>query len=125
MVAPAVALSHNSSSKYPTIRGSEASDTQTPSDILVWNLNLEFNIVQLQTIMELIQHMSPEGSPLTALAQLRRQSTSYQQCARLVTIEESPPLVTDQMIERSVPKVTKHLRPVAIDVWQTKTCVSE
>jgi hypothetical protein len=68
MVAPVRAPSQNSSSKYPTIRGSEASDAQTPSNILVQNLNPEFNVVRLQTIMESIQHMAPEGSPLVALA---------------------------------------------------------
>jgi hypothetical protein len=69
MVALAGAPSQNSSSIYPTIRGSEASDAWTPSDRLVWNLNPDFNIVLLQTIMELIQCMVLEGSPLIALAQ--------------------------------------------------------
>jgi hypothetical protein len=61
MVAPAEEPSHNSSSKYPTIGRSEASDARTPSDRLVQNLNQDLNIMQLQTIMEMIQHMAPEG----------------------------------------------------------------
>jgi hypothetical protein len=69
MVAPTGAPSHNSSSRYPTIRRSEASDARTPSDRLVRNLNQDFNTVRLQTIMESIQHMAPQGSPLLALAQ--------------------------------------------------------
>jgi hypothetical protein len=69
MVAPTGAPSHNSSSRYPTIGRSEASDARTPSDRLVRNLNQDFNIVRLQTIRESIQHMAPQGSPLLALAQ--------------------------------------------------------
>jgi hypothetical protein len=69
MVGPARGNSQNSSSKYPTIRGSEASDAWTPSSKVVWNLNLDFNTVRLQTIMESIQQMVPHGSPLMALAQ--------------------------------------------------------
>jgi hypothetical protein len=69
MVAPVGALSQNSSSRYLTIRGSEASDAWTPSDRPVWNLNPDFNAIWLQTIMESIQRMVPEGSPLISLAQ--------------------------------------------------------
>jgi hypothetical protein len=35
---------------------------------MIRNLNPEFNVVRLQTIMETIQRMTPEGSPLMALA---------------------------------------------------------
>jgi hypothetical protein len=59
MVTPAP--SGNSSSRYPTIRRSEAFDAQ--------NLNPDFNTVWLQTIMESIQCMALEGSPFVALAQ--------------------------------------------------------
>jgi hypothetical protein len=67
--------SHNSSNKYPTIGRSEASDAQTPSDRLVRNLNPEFNTVWLQTIMESIQCMTPEGSSLVVLAQQGDEAT--------------------------------------------------
>jgi hypothetical protein len=40
-----------------------------PNDEMIRNLNLDFNVVRLQTIMESIHHMAPEGSPLVALAQ--------------------------------------------------------
>jgi hypothetical protein len=61
--------SNNTSSRYPTIRRSEASDTRTPSGGLVQNLNPDFNAVRVQTIMESIQHMAPNGSPLVVLTQ--------------------------------------------------------
>jgi hypothetical protein len=61
--------SHNSSSRYPTIERSEASDVQTSNDGMIQNLNPDFNAIRLQTIMEYIQRMATEGSPLSALAQ--------------------------------------------------------
>jgi hypothetical protein len=54
MVAPAGAPSNNISSRYPTIGRSEASVAWTPNDGMVRNLNLNFDAVQLQTIMESI-----------------------------------------------------------------------
>jgi hypothetical protein len=54
MVAPARAPSHNSSRRYPTIERLEASDAQTPNDGMIQNLNPDFNVVWLQTIMESI-----------------------------------------------------------------------
>jgi hypothetical protein len=44
-------------------------DAQTPSVGLVQNLNPEFNVVRVQAIMETIQRMAPDGSPLALLAQ--------------------------------------------------------
>jgi hypothetical protein len=69
MVAPNRDLSYNSSSRYPTIGRSEASDTQTPNNGMIQNLNLDFNVIRLKTIIEFIQRIAPEGSPLIALAQ--------------------------------------------------------
>jgi hypothetical protein len=69
MVAPNGDSSHNSSSRCPTIGRSEASDAQTPNDGMIRNLNPDFNVIRLQTIMESIQRMAPEGSPLVALVQ--------------------------------------------------------
>jgi hypothetical protein len=68
MVAPDEDQARNSSSGYPTIERSETTDAQTPSVGLVQNLNLEFNAVWVQTIMETIQRMTPDGSPLALLA---------------------------------------------------------
>jgi hypothetical protein len=59
----------HSSSGYPTIGRSEASDARTPSTGLIRNLNLNFNDVRVQAIMETIQRMAPDGSPLALLAQ--------------------------------------------------------
>jgi hypothetical protein len=69
MVGPARGNSQNSSSKYSTIRGSEVSDAWTPSSHVLQNLNMDFNAVRLQTIIESIQQMVPQDSPLIALAQ--------------------------------------------------------
>jgi hypothetical protein len=77
MVALAGAPSHNSSSRYPTIERSEASDARTSNDGMIRNLNLDFNVVWLQTIMESIQRMTPEGSPLVALAQQGAEAVNY------------------------------------------------
>jgi hypothetical protein len=77
MVAPVGAPSQNSSNRYPTIGRSEASNARAPSDRLAWNLNPDFNAVQLWTIMESIQHMAQEGSPLLALAQLGAEAANH------------------------------------------------
>jgi hypothetical protein len=69
MVAPNGGQSHNSSSGYPTIGRSEAFNAQTPSAGLVQNLNPDFNAIRVQAIMETIQRMTPDGSPLVVLAQ--------------------------------------------------------
>jgi hypothetical protein len=69
MVAPNGDHSHNNSSRYPTIGRPEASEARTPNATMIRNLNLAFNTVRLQTIMETIQRIAPEGSPLMALAQ--------------------------------------------------------
>jgi hypothetical protein len=61
--------SHNSSSRCPTIERSEASNARTPSTGLVQNLNPDFNDVQVQAIIEIIQRMAPDSSPLVVLAQ--------------------------------------------------------
>jgi hypothetical protein len=69
MVAPNEDQPRHISSRYPTIGRSEASDVRTPSTGLVRNLNLDFNVVHVQAIMETIQRMAPDGSPLALLAQ--------------------------------------------------------
>jgi hypothetical protein len=64
MVASNGDQSHNSSSGYPNIGRSEMSGAQTPSAGLDRNLITYFNAIQVQTIMEIIQGMTPDGSPL-------------------------------------------------------------
>jgi hypothetical protein len=93
MVGPTKSNSQNNSSKYPTIGGSKASNEQTPSSKVVQNLNLDFNAVRLQTILESIQRMVPQDSPLMALAQ------------------------------QGVEAVKQHPQPAATDVWLITTCI--
>jgi hypothetical protein len=69
LVAPNGDQFHNNSSEYLTIGRSETSDAQTSSVRLDQNLNLDFNVVRVQAIMETIQRMSPNCSPLALLAQ--------------------------------------------------------
>jgi hypothetical protein len=68
MVPPDGDRACNSSSGYLTIGRSEATDAQTPSAGLVRNLNPDFNVIRVQVIMETIQRMAPDGSPLALLA---------------------------------------------------------
>jgi hypothetical protein len=77
MVASAGELLHNCSSRYPTIGTSEAFDARTPNDEMIWNLNLDFNAMRLHTIMESIQHMAPEGSPLVTMAHQGAEAANY------------------------------------------------
>jgi hypothetical protein len=74
---------HHSSSGYPTIGRSEASDARTPSAGLIQNLNPDFNVVRVQAIMETIQRMTPDGSPRALLAQQGAEA------ANLVVAEKS------------------------------------
>jgi hypothetical protein len=83
MVAPDGDRARNSSSGYPPIGRSEATDAQTPSAGLVRNLNPKFNVVRVQAIMDIIQCMAPDGSPLTLLAQQGAEA------ANLVVAEKS------------------------------------
>jgi hypothetical protein len=69
MVAPNEDQPRHSSSGYPTIGRSEASDARTPNTGLIRNLNPDFNDMRVQAIMETIQRMAPDGSPLALLAQ--------------------------------------------------------
>jgi hypothetical protein len=83
MVAPNGDWSRNSFSVYPTIGRSETSGAQTPSVGLARNLNPDFNAIQVQAIMETIQRMAPDGSPLALLAQQGAEA------ANLVVAEKS------------------------------------
>jgi hypothetical protein len=69
MVAPNDDQPRRSSNDYPTIGRSDASDARTPSTGLIRNLNLDFNVVRVQAIMETIQRMAPDDLPLALLAQ--------------------------------------------------------
>jgi hypothetical protein len=99
--------SHNSSNRYPTIRRSEATDTRTPSSGLVWNLNSDFNDVRVQAIMETIQHMAPNGSPLLSWLSkgLRWKTLSSQRSQPGFLGGNLPPATA---IRKGVPKVKLH-----------------
>jgi hypothetical protein len=83
MVAPNGDRPHNNSNRYATIGRSEASDARTPSSGLVRNLNPDFNAVRVQAVMETIQRMAPDGSPLAVLAH------QGVEAANLVVVEKS------------------------------------
>jgi hypothetical protein len=83
MLAPNGDWSHNNSSRYPTIGRSDASDARTPSGGLVRNLNPDINAISVQAIMETIQRMVPDGSPLAILAQRGAEA------ANLVIVDKS------------------------------------
>jgi hypothetical protein len=84
MVGHGKADSRNSSSKYPTIRGSVASDARTPSNWVVQNLNLNFNAIRLQATMVSIQRLVPQYSPLAALAQQGAEAV-----VQIITVKQS------------------------------------
>jgi hypothetical protein len=44
---------------------------------MIHNLNLDFNATWLQTIMESIQRMAAEGSPLVALAEQGAEAANF------------------------------------------------
>jgi hypothetical protein len=95
MVAPNEDQSQNNSSRYSTIGRSEASDAQTPSGGLVQNLNLDFNAVWVQAIMEPISCMVPDGSALAILAQQGAEAANLVIAEKSVGIPRREPLVGD------------------------------
>jgi hypothetical protein len=100
MVAPTRAPSHNSSSRYPTIGRSEASDARTPNDGMIHNLNMDFNAMWLQTIMESIQCMTLEVSPLVALAQQGAETVNYVIAQQSVSNPRGEPSVGNRSNDR-------------------------
>jgi hypothetical protein len=93
MVAPDGDRAHNSSSGYPTIGRSETTDAQTPSAGLVQNLNPEFNAIRVQVIMETIQGMAPDGSPLALLAQQGAKAVNLVIAEKSVSVPQGEPSV--------------------------------
>jgi hypothetical protein len=123
MVASNGDPSHHSSSRYPTIGMSEASNARTPNAGMIRNLNPDFNVVWFQTIMESIQRMAPEGSPLMALAQQGAEVANLVVAERLVGNPQREPSVTDLLIGRGKPEVKQHLWLAVIVIWPTTTHV--
>jgi hypothetical protein len=97
--------SNNSTSRYPTIGRSEASDARTPNAGMIWNLNPDFNIVRLHIIMKSIQHMALEGSPLVAMAQQGAEVANLVVADWPVTLRRSLLSVIDQTIGQGKLKV--------------------
>jgi hypothetical protein len=93
MVAPDGDRAHNSFSGYPTIGRSETTDAQTPSAGLVQNLNPEFNAIRVQVIMETIQGMAPDGSPLALLAQQGAKAVNLVIAEKSVSVPQGEPSV--------------------------------
>jgi hypothetical protein len=91
MVAPNGDRSHNSSSRYPTIRRLEASNARTPSIGLVQILNLDFTAVRIQAIMENIQRMALDGSPLAVLAQQGAEAANLVITEKLAGVPQNEP----------------------------------
>jgi hypothetical protein len=81
----------NGSSGYPTTGRSEVTDAQTPSARLVQNLNLDFNAVRVQVIIETIQRMAPDGSPLALLAQQGTEAVNLIVAEKLASVPRGEP----------------------------------
>jgi hypothetical protein len=99
-VAPVEGPSQNSSSSYPTIGISEASDTQTPNDGKIQNLNSDINVIQLQTIMESIQRMASKGSPLVALGYQGAEVPNFIVAQRSANNPQGEPSVSNRSNDR-------------------------
>jgi hypothetical protein len=87
--------SHNSSSRYLTIERSEASDARTLNAGLIPNMNPDFNVTWVQTIMETIQRMAPNGSPLVVLAQQGAEAVNVVIIERSIGVPQREPFVGD------------------------------
>jgi hypothetical protein len=91
MVAPNEDQPHHSCSGYPTIGRSEASDARTPSTGLIRNLNPDFNAIRVQAIMETIQRMAPDGSPLALLSQQGAEAANLVVVEKLTVVPRREP----------------------------------
>jgi hypothetical protein len=101
MVAPVGGPSHNSSNRYPIIGRSEVSDARTPNDKTIQNLNPDFNVIHLQTIMESIKRMAHEGSPLVALAQHGAEAVNFFIAQRSTDNPRAKPSVGNRSNDRT------------------------
>jgi hypothetical protein len=91
MVVPEGGWIHNSSSGYPTIGRSDATDAQTPSTGLVQNLNPDINAVWVQAIMKTIQRMTSDGSPLALLTQQGAEAVNLVVAEKLAGVHRGKP----------------------------------
>jgi hypothetical protein len=72
-----------------------------PNDEMIQNLNPYFNVMRLQTIMDTIQRMAPEGSPLVALAQQGAEAANYIIAERSVGNPRREPSVDNRSNDRA------------------------
>jgi hypothetical protein len=114
MVAPDGDRSNNTSNRYPTIDRSEASDARTPGGGMVRNLNPDFNAIWVQAIMDTIQRMAPDGSPLAVISKGLRWQTLSSQTSRLAFPGGNLPSMTT--IGHGVPEVKLHHQQVQITI---------
>jgi hypothetical protein len=68
---------------------------------MIQNLNPDFNAMRLQTIMESIQRMEPEGSPLVALAQQGAEAANYIIAEQSADNPRGEPFVDNQSNDRA------------------------
>jgi hypothetical protein len=104
MVAPNGDRSRNSSIEYLTIGRSDASDAQTPSTGVVQNLNLKFNAVRVQSIMETIKRMTPDGSILALLAQQGAEAVKLIVAEKSVGVPQGGTVCWPQQSGKACPK---------------------
>jgi hypothetical protein len=70
-------------------------DTRTPRDGLVRNLNPDFNVVRVQAIMETIQCMAFDVSPLAVLAQQGAKAANLVVALKSAGVPQREPLAGD------------------------------
>jgi hypothetical protein len=88
---------------------------------LARNLNSDFNAVWVQTIMETIQRMAPDGSPLAILAQQVAEVTNLIIAEKSVGVLGGN-LLSAATIEQGVPKVKLRHQQVQITICPSMTC---
>jgi hypothetical protein len=67
---------------------------------MIQNLNLDFNAIRLQTIMESFQWMTPKGSPLIAMAQQGAKVVNVIVAQRSANNPRGEPSVGNRSIDR-------------------------
>jgi hypothetical protein len=72
-----------------------------PNHGMMRNLNPDFNAIQLQTIMESIQQMTPEGSSLVALAQQGAEAMNFIMAQRSTGNTRREPSIDNRSSKKS------------------------
>jgi hypothetical protein len=77
-----------------------------PNNGMIWNLNPDFNAMQLQTIMESIQPMACEASPHVAMAQQGAEATYLVIAERLVGNPRREPSISNDPVRQARSEAT-------------------